>query len=314
MTVDPQRLVASGGGVPRDEGPPQAVARVAARPAASLTPSTTPACKAGWKRESTAEPAPSVRAWTVLETRSAALCVAGASSTMPCFVCGTATPRLCDGGCNRELCVDCCFTVTSVGQLMCSDCGQRHRGLPAPPPQTRKRGFDLGFLPEEDCENIDTGSPMGARGRQHSGKDLRAVALRSSSAPGALPTPGSGCGGGTFGTTMGGAGTAATAAAAAAGGGCGWAASQHKPALPPSASWSALSPWPQQAQGGLAGHTSQQQQHLQHSGSMATAAAQPMFGAAGWVAPSPAPVAFAGGSFGGRGADGEEDEMMDADL
>jgi hypothetical protein len=102
---------------------------------------------------------------------------------MPCFACGSATPRICSGGCNRELCLGCCFTVTSIGQLMCADCGPRHRGLPAPRPQTRKRGFDLGFLPDDDQdENIDSGSPLGARGRARSGKDSRAVPLRSSSA------------------------------------------------------------------------------------------------------------------------------------
>jgi len=102
---------------------------------------------------------------------------------MPCFVCGSVTPRVCGGGCNRELCLGCCFTVTSIGQLMCADCGPRHRGLPAPNPQTRKRGFDLGFLPDDDQdENIDSGSPLGARGRQCSAKVSRAVPLRSSSA------------------------------------------------------------------------------------------------------------------------------------
>ena len=212
---------------------------------------------------------------------------------MPCFVCAEATPRSCGGGCNRELCLGCCYTLTSIGQLMCTDCGVRHKGLPAPPPQTRKRGFDLGFLPADEdyrenhlgSDATAFGSPMGARGRQHSGKDLRSV----QSAPGAI-----------------------------AGQGGGWdvplnqAQAQQQQQAQQQAAWSALTPW-------------QQQQAAGWAGGAATGTGAPIFGnaaacAAPWAAPSPAPLGVGSGGGGGGGgavgAGGCEDDVdeMDADL
>ena len=130
------------------------------------------------------------------------------------------------------MCVDCAFTLTSVGQLMCAECARVHRGLPAPPPASRKRRFDLGFL-EEDSENVDTGSPSGARGRAHSGKDMRAQPLTTAAAAGA-PTLAAAAGPPTF--------AAAAAPPFAAPGACAWQQHQQPPAQWPAA----LAAWPQQ--------------------------------------------------------------------
>ena len=108
---------------------------------------------------------------------------------------------------------------------MCAECARVHRGLPAPPPASRKRRFDLGFW-VEDSENVDTGSPSGARGRAHSGKDMRAQPLTTAAAGGAP----------TF--------AAAAAPAFAAPGAGTWQQHQQPPAV---AQWpAALAAWPQQ--------------------------------------------------------------------
>ena len=216
------------------------------------------------------------------------------AGAMPCFVCAGAAPRSCGGGCNRELCLGCAFTLTSVGQLMCADCGVRHKGLPAPPPPTRKRGFDLGFLAadEDYRENENaaaacSASPVGARGRRHSGKDLRSV----QSAPGSMAGAGAGCAG--------------------AGG---WDQQEQSPQhqvpkqaqaqvqAQQQAAWSALTPW---------------QQQQASAGWASTGTGAPIFGAAAcnpWAAPSPAPLGpgLSVGVCAGVGAD--DDVEMDADL
>lgn len=61
---------------------------------------------------------------TVLEESHDLRSVLSSRHLSPCPV--LCARRVCEGGCKRDLCLDCTFTLTSIGQLQCWDCAAVH--------------------------------------------------------------------------------------------------------------------------------------------------------------------------------------------